>query len=60
MTLSLTHLDVSDDALILKKVDLDWHAIHFPVNTEALTSVALYSLFTGCPFVSAFNINFCC
>lgn len=27
---SPTHLDVSDDALMLKKVDFDWLAIHLP------------------------------
>lgn len=28
----LTHLEVSEEALMLKKVDLDWLAIHLPEN----------------------------
>lgn len=27
-----THFDVKEDALMLKKVDLDWQAMHLPIN----------------------------
>ena len=29
---ALTHLEVREEALILKNVDLDWHAMHLPIS----------------------------
>jgi len=34
----LTHLDVSEDALMLKNVDRDWLAIHLPTNNYLLST----------------------
>ena len=31
-----THLDVSEEALMLKKVALDWLAIHLPEDSKSL------------------------
>ena len=47
---SLTHLDVSEDALILKKVAFTWLAMHFPATTHnTLTMITLLAVRSKLP-----------
>ena len=47
---SLTHLDVSEEALILKKVAFTWLAMHFPATTHnTLTMITMLAVLSNLP-----------
>ena len=61
----LTHLEVREEALMEKKVDLDWLAMHFPAVSKTTTTAILhYSKQHGlynssCSGLSCLERNYC-
>ena len=42
------HLLVRDEAEILKKVDFDWEAMHFPINVFPVPKQQIVNSFSSC------------